>query len=88
MYVSPPFSLSGHAAYRTRRTADYVLDDRLLTAAEGAAETGGALSTVWRDVKRGVLPPASCVTSCAPRWRRSELRATVEACRAPMGGRA
>lgn len=53
--------------------------DPLLTAAEAASETGRALSTFWRDVKRGDLPPAYYVTPRMPRWRQSELRAVVDA---------
>jgi predicted DNA-binding transcriptional regulator AlpA len=60
--------------------------DPLLTAEEAAAETGRAVSTFWRDVKRGILPAAYYVTPRAPRWRQSELRAAVEA--APRAPRA
>lgn len=65
------------------RDASYLADDPLLTAAQAAPETGRALSTFWRDVRRGLLPPPYRVTPRAPRWRRSELRAAVDACRAP-----
>ena len=53
--------------------------DPLLTAAEAAAETGRAISTFWRDVRRGALPAGRYVCPRSPRWRRSELRAIVEA---------
>lgn len=62
----------------------YTPQDPLLNAAEAAAETGRAVSTFWRDVKGGLLPPAYYVTPRSPRWRRSELRAAVDACRAPI----
>src|ERR1700693_5013765 len=68
---------------RTRRKPEYVPDDPLLTAAEAAAERGQALSTFWRDVRAGRVPPAYYVSPRCPRWRRSELRAALEACRAP-----
>jgi predicted DNA-binding transcriptional regulator AlpA len=68
---------------RTRRKPVYVPDDPLLTAAEAAAERGQALSTFWRDVRAGRVPPAYRVSPRCPRWRRSELRAALEACRAP-----
>jgi predicted DNA-binding transcriptional regulator AlpA len=71
---------------RRRRKPDYVPDDPLLTAAESAAERGQALSTFWRDVAAGRLPPAYYVSPRRPRWRRSELRASLEACRAPAKG--
>lgn len=69
-----------------RAEARALAADPLLTAAEAAAETGRALSTFWRDVKRGTLPAARYVTPRAPRWRLSELRAAVEA--APRAPRA
>jgi predicted DNA-binding transcriptional regulator AlpA len=75
-------------AARDRRKPTYVPDDPLLDARESAAETGRGLSTFWRDVASGKLPPPYRVTPKAPRWRRSELRAAVAACRAPAKGAA
>jgi predicted DNA-binding transcriptional regulator AlpA len=78
--------ISTHAAAdgrRHRRKPEYVPDDPLLTAAEAAAERGQAISTFWRDVRSGRVPPAYYVSPRCPRWRRSELRAALEACRAP-----
>ena len=78
-------------ARRARRKPEYVPDDPLLTAAAAAAERGQALSTFWRDVRAGRVPPAYYVSPRCPRWRRSELRAALEACRAParmLGGSA
>src|SRR5690242_896144 len=69
-----------------RRAAAYIPDDPLLTAAEAAAERRQAISTFWRDVKRGLVPPAIYVSPRCPRWRRSEIRAALEACRAPKRG--
>jgi predicted DNA-binding transcriptional regulator AlpA len=69
---------------RTRRKPEYVPDDPLLTAAEAAAERGQALSTFWRDVRAGRVPPAYRVSPRCPRWRRSELREALEACRAAV----
>jgi predicted DNA-binding transcriptional regulator AlpA len=71
---------------RIRRKPEYVPDDPLLTAAESAAERGQALSTFWRDVAAGRVPLAFYISPRCPRWRRSELRASVEACRAPAKG--
>ena len=68
---------------RVRRKPEYVPDDPLLTAAESAAERGQALSTFWRDVRAGRVPAAYYVSPRCPRWRRSELRAALEECRAP-----
>jgi len=68
---------------RVRRKPEYVPDDPLLTAAEAAAERGQAISTFWRDVRAGRVPPAYYVSPRCPRWRRSEIRAALEACRAP-----
>lgn len=67
-----------------RRKCDYVPDDPLLNAQQSAIETGRALSTFWRDVRNGLLPPAYYVTPKSPRWRRSELRAAVIATRRPI----
>jgi len=48
---------NGSATARGRRKAgSYVCNDPLLNAREAAAETGRALSTFWRDVRRGLLP--------------------------------
>jgi predicted DNA-binding transcriptional regulator AlpA len=69
-------------AKRVRRKPEYVPDDPLLSAAEAAVERGQALSTFWRDVAAGRVPPAYYISPRCPRWRRSELRAGVEACRA------
>lgn len=71
---------------RFRRRFTYIPDDPLLRAAEAAAERGQALSTFWRDVAAGRVPPAYYVSSRSPRWRRSELRAALVACRAPAKG--
>jgi predicted DNA-binding transcriptional regulator AlpA len=83
MDSSPPAAIPCRASTRSRRQPDYAPDDPLLTAAEAAVETGRGLSTFWRDVRAGRLPPAYYVTSRCPRWRRSELRAAVDACRVP-----
>ena len=73
----------GNLVLRMQRKPAYVPDDPLLTAAESAAERGQALSTFWRDVAAGRVPAAYYVSPRCPRWRRSELRAALEACRAP-----
>lgn len=75
-------------ARRVRRKPEYVPDDPLLTAAEAAAERGQAISTFWRDVAAGRVPPAYYVSPRCPRWRRSELRVALEACRALVKGAA
>ena len=75
-------------ARRVRRKPEYVPDDPLLTAAEAAAERGQAISTFWRDVGAERVPPAYYISPRCPRWRRSELRAGIDACRAlPRGAR-
>lgn len=66
-----------------RRRPTYLPDDPLLTPREAAAERGQAISTFWRDVKLGRVPAAIYVNPKSPRWRRSELLAALEACRAP-----
>jgi predicted DNA-binding transcriptional regulator AlpA len=84
-HAAPNPSSDRRAARRARRAElRATTPDPLLTADEAAAETGRALSTFWRDVKRRTLPAPYYVTPRAPRWRRSELRAAVEAApRAP-----
>lgn len=57
-----------------RAAARCLTDDPLLTAREAAAERGIAVSTFWRDVKRGTLPSPVYPTPKAPRWRRSAIR--------------
>jgi predicted DNA-binding transcriptional regulator AlpA len=85
--MSAPFSAARKAARRANRAeARTLAPDPLLSAEEAAAESGRAVSTFWRDVKRGTLPPAYYITPRCPRWRLSELRAVVEA--APRAPRA
>ena len=79
--------LSEPGPARIRRKPVYVPDDPLLTAREAAAERGQAVSTFWRDVRAGRVPAAYYVSPRCPRWRRSELRAALAACRAPAKGR-
>ena len=62
--------------------ASYIPNDPLLTAREAAAERRQAVSTFWRDVSLGRVPPAIYVTERRPRWRRSEIIAGLEANRA------
>ena len=83
---TPITAHSGRKALRRARRAEWraTAPDPLLMAEEAAAETGRALSTFWRDVRRGTLPAPYYVTPRAPRWCLSELRAVVEAApRAP-----
>jgi predicted DNA-binding transcriptional regulator AlpA len=75
--TAPPSRKDARRANRAQARA--LAADPLLPAAEAAPETGRALSTFWRDVKRGILPPPYYVTPRAPRWRLSELRAAVQA---------
>ena len=86
MHVSETGLAHNRSAARLRCKPAYIPDDPLLTAREAAAERGQALSTFWRDVRAGRVPPAYYVTPRCPRWRRSELRAALAACRAPAKG--
>ncbi len=61
------------------RKPTYISDDPLLAAREAAVESGRALSTFWRDVRAGLLPPPYYILPRCPRWRRSELRACIDA---------
>lgn len=69
------------------RELDHRPDDLLLSAREGAVETGVAVSTFWKYVKIGLLPPPYYVAPGFPRWRQSELRRTIDARRAPWPSR-
>ena len=57
----------------------YRPDDPLLKAEDAAVETGRAISTFWRDVRDGILPPPYYVMPKTPRWRRSDLRSVIDA---------
>jgi predicted DNA-binding transcriptional regulator AlpA len=81
--MEPSTAAPRHDAARLHRKPQYLPDDPLLTACEAAAETGRGLSTFWRDVRALRLPPPDRVAPKCPRWRCSELRAAVDACRAP-----
>jgi predicted DNA-binding transcriptional regulator AlpA len=67
-----------------RRRLRHTPDDPMLSAAEAAAERGQGLSTFWRDYAAGRVPRAYYVSPRCPRWRRSEIRAGIEASRAPV----
>jgi hypothetical protein len=69
-----------------RQKSAYVVDDPLLNAREAAAERGQALSTFLRDVAAGRVSPYYRVSPRCRRWRRSELRADLEACRERPNG--
>lgn len=60
---------------------DYQPSDPLLSAREAAAERGQAKSTFWRDVTAGAAPQPYYIGPKSPRWRLSEIRASVEATR-------
>ena len=79
MDLLPSKDRSGAA--RSRHAQPYVSPDPLLSARAAAVETGRGLSTFWRDVKAGKLPPAIYVRQRSPRWRLSELSQAVEQCR-------
>jgi len=56
----------------------FLVDDALLTAREAAAYRRQGLSTFWRDVRRGTVPPPVRVTPKAPRWRLADLKAAMQ----------
>jgi predicted DNA-binding transcriptional regulator AlpA len=70
------------SAKRERRKPVYVPLDPLLNPFEAAMERGQAISTFWRDVASGRVPAPFYPSPRCPRWRRSEIRAGVEATRA------
>lgn len=56
--------------------------DPLLPAELSAAEVGLSLPAFWRAVASGRLPAPLYPAPKAPRWRRSELNAALDATRA------
>jgi predicted DNA-binding transcriptional regulator AlpA len=71
-----------------RRDLIYAPEDPLLTPREVAAERNQALSTFWRDLRLGNrgVPRPIYIGPRVPRWRRSEVRAALEALRAQAEG--
>ena len=63
---------------RVRSKPGYVLDDPLLTAEESAAERGQGVSTFYRDLRPGRVPPGYRIGPRCRRWRRSHIRKGVE----------
>ena len=84
MFQTTETSPSAATGSRSALAPQYIPDDPLLTAREAAAERRQGLSTFWRDVAAGRVPPAYYVGPKSPRWRRSELRAAIEATRAAV----
>jgi predicted DNA-binding transcriptional regulator AlpA len=65
------------------------LPDALISAESAADETGLSLPAFWKQVATGRLPRPYYPAPRAPRWRRSELAAAIEATRAlPRDARA
>ena len=60
----------------------HTLPDALLSAESAAEETGLSLPAFWKQVAAGRLPRPYYPAPRAPRWRRSELAAALEATRA------
>lgn len=56
--------------------------DPMLPAETAAAEVGLSLPAFWRSVAAGRLPKPLYPAPRAPRWRRSELLAALDATRA------
>ncbi len=56
--------------------------DAMLNAAQAAEESGISLPSFWKMVAAGRLPQPYYSAPRAPRWRRSELLAAIEATRA------
>ena len=78
----PPRAPHHRHAGRRAPPAPLACDDPLLSAREGAAEVHLSLAAFWRAVGAGRLPRPLYPLPRAPRWRRSELKAALEATRA------
>lgn len=61
--------------------APYFPPDPLLTAEQAAEEVALSLPAFWRAVAAERLPAPLYPAPKAPRWRRSELHAALEATR-------
>lgn len=53
---------------------NYLSNDPLLRPTEAATERKQAISTFWRDVRLGVVPPPIYIGAKSPRWRLSSIR--------------
>ena len=60
---------------------NYRTVDPLLTADEAAREVNLSLPGFWKCVSAGRLPSPLYPAARAPRWRRSELHAALDATR-------
>lgn len=60
----------------------FPLTDPMLTAELAAQEVGLSLPAFWKAVASGRMPQPLYPAPRAPRWRRSELQAALEATRA------
>jgi predicted DNA-binding transcriptional regulator AlpA len=58
-----------------RNTTEHVfpVPDPLLTAKEAAAYRRQGVSTLWRQVKQGLVPKPIYLTARSPRWYLSDL---------------
>jgi predicted DNA-binding transcriptional regulator AlpA len=57
--------------------APAVAPDALLTAKESAAYRRQGVSTFWRDVRAGTVPPPLRLGAKSPRWRARDLAPTA-----------
>lgn len=55
------------------------VNDRMLRLPQVKLKTGRAVSTIWKDVKEGTLPPPISVGPRSVAWRESELQAWIDA---------
>jgi predicted DNA-binding transcriptional regulator AlpA len=68
--------------YNHTQPVSQASDYHLLSVRDAAHELGICVSLFWRLVKTDDLPRPIYVTKKAPRWRRSELHAAIDARRA------
>lgn len=61
---------------------NYIPTDPLLMAEQAAVEVGLSLPGFWKAVQAGRLPAPLYPLGRAPRWRLSELKASLEKTRA------
>ena len=71
--VLPPRPARAPRGSRRPAPLHWLGDDRLLDVREVAAIRRCSIATVWRDVRRGLLPTPVYVGPHRPRWRLRDV---------------
>jgi predicted DNA-binding transcriptional regulator AlpA len=77
---SRPIDLNPRVAEALAATkSDVRLDDPLVDVKFIAKETGWGMTTIYRKIRSGELPPGFLIGPHSRRWRMSEIDAAIEA---------